>query len=78
MEHRTRQNAAENQGTEQGQTKDAMQIDVPVQPTGTAKSTPLQPDMITDSLETRKLGYIHLANGAQPRSQSSVSPLKFI
>jgi len=58
------------------QTGDAMQVDVPLQP---ADSTPLQSKskskskIMTESLETRKLGYVHLANDAQPRSQSSIN-----
>lgn len=44
-----------------------MQIDVPLQLTVT---TP-------EPLETRKLAYVHLPNGAQPRSQSSVSLFNF-
>jgi hypothetical protein len=57
-----------------------MQVDVPLQPTATTNSTPLQSKSgtITESLETRKLAYVHLANGAQPRSQSSVSSFQVL
>jgi hypothetical protein len=54
-----------------------MQVDVPSQPTATANSTQSKSDVSTESLETRKLAYIQLANGAQPRSPSSVSPLSY-
>lgn len=47
-----------------------MQVDVPSQPTATANS---KSEVSTESLETRKLAYIQLANGGQPRSSSSVS-----
>ena len=52
-----------------------MQVDVnvPSQPTCTADSTQSKIGAGTESLETRKLAYIQLANGAQPRSPSSVS-----
>jgi len=80
MERRTPPTAAEN---EQGQMKDAMQVDVPSSqptPTPTAKSTPLEStsETSTESLENRKLAYVHLADGVQPRSQSSVSSFVFI
>jgi hypothetical protein len=45
-----------------------MQVDVPSEPTPTANEV---------SLETRKLEYIQLANGAQPRSPSSVSSFSY-
>lgn len=79
MERPNPQNASEKEKTGEGQTEDAMQIDVPSQQTATANSTPLQSksEIITESLETRKLAYVHLTDGAQPRSQSSVSSSSF-
>lgn len=61
------QTVGENGETKEGPTKDAMQIDVPSQ-----FATALQ-SKFEESLENRKLAYVHLANDAQPRSQSSVS-----
>lgn len=71
MERRTPQTTENGEG----QVEDAMQVDVPLQSTATANSTPSQSksEITTEPLETRKLAYVHLANGAQPRSQSSVS-----
>ena len=54
-----------------------MQVDVPSQPTATANATQSKFEVGTESLETRKLAYIQLANGAQPRSPSSVSSLSY-
>ena len=51
-----------------------MQVDVPSQP---ANSTQSKAELSTESLETRKLAYIQLANGAQPRSPSSVSSFSY-
>ncbi|KAF8800229.1 hypothetical protein BYT27DRAFT_7117956 [Phlegmacium glaucopus] len=50
-----------------------MQVDVPSQPTATENSTPPQCETTTESLETRRLAYVHLTNGVQPRSQSSIN-----
>ena len=54
-----------------------MQVDVPSHPTATVNSTQSKSEVITESLETRKLAYIQLANGAQPRSPSSVSSFSY-
>ena len=56
-----------------------MQVDVPSQPTAsaTANSTQSKSEAGAESLETRKLAYIQLENGAQPRSPSSVSSFSY-
>jgi hypothetical protein len=53
-----------------------MQVDVPSQPSATADYTQSKSEVSTESLESRKLAYIRLANGAQPRSPSSVSSFR--